>query len=102
MTFATGPNIVSCPSCRVPSGLTVNSSSESGTFLGGFTRSTGGKLVNVLTLTSSDISSVSGQQAIFESGGSGSSPATGFVVQTATSPPPGQPVFNVLFPLAIR
>jgi len=103
MTFATGPTIGFCPNCRVPSNLTFAPFSESGTALANFTRTTGGKLVNVFNVTSGDIAATGGMLEIFETGFPGVSiPLTGFVVQTTTAPPPGQPFFNVLFPLGIK
>ena len=103
MTFASGPTTGLCPECRVPSSLTFAPFSESGTDLTDFTRTTGGKLANVFNVTSGDIAATGGMLEIFETGFPGDSiPVTGFVVQTTTAPPPGQPFFNVLFPLGIK
>jgi len=114
MTFPTGPTSASCPLCRVPSGLAFIPFRESGEDLstsvstgppGGmnlpfFNRSTDGKLVNVFTVTSSDIASNSGVLEIADSPPFFlSMAATGFVVQTTTST--SGPIFAVLFPLTI-
>ncbi len=103
-TFPTGPTSGPCPRCKVPASLTFVPVSEPGTTLGSFDRSTGGNLVNVFNVTNTDIpGSPSGVLAFIEtSGGSTSIPLTGFVVQTTSSPPPGQPFFNVLFPISIK
>ena len=102
MTFATGPTSGGCPSCRVPASLTFVPVAEDGTVLSGFARATSSHLVNVFTLTSSDIASPSGVLTATETCCFTSIPVTGFVVQTTSAPPPGQPDFNVLFPLTIK
>jgi len=102
MTFATGPNSGGCPGCRVPASLTFVPTAEDGPSLASFARPTGGKLVNVFNLTSADIASTGGVVRIAETPASVSIPTTGFVVQTTSSPPLGQPFFNVLFPLSAK
>jgi len=103
MTFATGPTTGGCPSCRIPASLTFVPVAEDGTVLAGFTRSTSGKHVNVFTVTGGDIASASGVLTANDPSATlTSTPVTGFVVQTTSSPPPGQPFFNVLFPLTIK
>lgn len=104
MTFPTGPASGGCADCKVPASLTFVPVAEDATVLASFARSTSSHLVNIFNVTSSDIpASPSGVlTAVETSGGSDSIPITGFVVQTTSTPPPGQPFFNVLFPLTIK
>jgi len=97
-TFPTGPSSLTCPACQVPASLIFAPATEPGVFLTSFSRSTGGKLVTVFILTSSDIASPSGFFGTVASP-SVSMPLTGFVVQTNTL---SSPIFNVLFPLSIE
>lgn len=103
MAFATGPVSGGCPDCIVPSSMTFIPFTEGGTQLTSFARSTSSHLVNVFTVTSTDIpASSSGVLYSTATAFTVNVPVTGFVVQTTSSPPPGQPYFNVLFPLAIE
>lgn len=100
MTFATGPVSGGCASCKVPSSMTFIPFTEGGTQLSSFARATSSHLVNIFTLTDSDIASPSG--VLYSSAFTENVPVTGFVVQTTSAPPPGFPYFNVLFPLVIE
>lgn len=102
MNFVTGPTTGGCPGCRVPTTLTFVPVAEDGTVLAAFNRGTGGKYVNVFTITGGDIASLSGVLTATDIAGLIVTPITGFAVQTTSAPPPGQPFFNVLFPLAIK
>jgi hypothetical protein len=102
MSFATGPTTGGCPGCRVPTTLHFMPVAEDGTVLAVFDRGTGGKHVNVFSITGGDIASPGGVLAVTDIGGLVVTPVTGFAVQTTSAPPPGQPFFNVLFPLAIK
>lgn len=105
MTFATGPTTGGCPSCRIPSRLLfVPVPEDSSLLMTSFFRATSGRSVNVFTMTDGNVSSQSGVLRIveFERCCSISIPVTGFVVQTTSAPPPGQPFFSVLFPLSIQ
>ena len=103
-TFPTGPTSGPCPRCKVPASLTFVPVSEPGTVLASFARSTGGNRANVFNVTNTDIpGSPSGVLSFIETaGGTTSIPLTGIVVQTTSSPPPGQPFFNVLFPISFK
>lgn len=105
MTFATGPTTGGCPSCRIPSRLLFFPVPEDSSLLTtSFIRATSGRRVNVFTMTGGNVSSPSGVLRIveFELCCRNSIPVTGFVVQTTSTPPPGQPFFSVLFPLTIQ
>jgi len=102
MTFATGPTTGGCADCKVPSSMTVAPFTEGGTVLPSFARATSSHLVNIFTLTSSDIASPSGVFDLFDTSLAVNIPVTGFIVQTTSTPPPGSPFFNVLFPLTIK
>jgi hypothetical protein len=102
LTFPAGGATLSCPgfSCLVPSSLTFGPFTEAGLVLTSFNRSTGFKLVNVFTVTRSDIASSSGILTVTKTPDQVPLPVTGFVVQT-TSKLTGI-IFNVLFPLMIQ
>jgi len=102
MTFATGPVSGGCPNCVVPSSMTFIPFTEGGTQLSSFARATSSHLVNIFTVTDSDIASPSGVLYSTVTSFTPNVPVTGFVVQTTSTPPPGQPFFNVLFPLSIE
>ncbi len=99
LSFPTGPNSIGCPSCRVPSNLSITPFTESGTPLPTINLPSDTSLVRVITLTRSDIANDSGLLDIFETSAVVSIPLVGFGVNTtATS---ASAFFNALFPITI-
>jgi len=98
LTFPTGPNSVGCPSCRVPSNVSIIPFTEPGVPLPTLNLPLDTSLVRVITLSSSEIASDSGLLEIFETSFPLLSiPLVGFGVNTTT--PAAALFFNALFPI---
>jgi virginiamycin B lyase len=99
LTFPTGPNSVGCPSCRVPSNISIAPVTEPGAPLPIINLPSDTSLVRVISLSSSDIANDAGVLSLFETSTSVSIPLVGFGINTTTA---GAPLFfNALFPIGI-
>ena len=99
LTFPTGPNSVACPSCRVPSNISIIPFTEPGAQLSIINLASDTSIVRVISLSSSDIANDSGVLDLFETSAAVSIPLAGFGINTTT---PSAPLFfNALFPIGI-
>jgi hypothetical protein len=100
LTFPTGPNSGGCPSCRVPSLITIVPFTEPGVQLSLINLASDTSLVRVISLSSAEIANDSGLLDIVETSFPAISiPLIGFGINTTTADAPL--FFNALFPLGI-
>jgi hypothetical protein len=99
LTFPTGPTSGPCPSCRVPSNLSISPRTEPGVALTPIVLPADTSLVRVISLSSSDIANDAGVLAINDSQGFFPTPLVGFGINTTSTS--ASLFFNALFPLNI-